>query len=185
VREKAHYRNISSGKLRVLYVGSLSQRKGLAYLIEAAELLKNHLTLTIVGNRISESCAPLNAALRIHEWKPSLSNLAILDLMQTHDILAFPSLFEGFGLVISEAMSQGTPVITTERTAGRDIIKTGDNGWLIEAGVTSSLVGALERILSDYTTLRTVGESAMETARQRPWSIYGRELAESLLRNSA
>jgi glycosyltransferase involved in cell wall biosynthesis len=52
---------------------------------------------------------------RIHE---------VLREMQRHDVLVFPSLFEGFGLVIVEAMSQGLPVITTSHTAGPDIIES-------------------------------------------------------------
>lgn len=42
----------------------------------------------------------------------------ILNLMRTQDVFVFPSLFEGYGLVVAEAMSQGTPVITTSRTCG-------------------------------------------------------------------
>ena len=50
--------------------------------------------------------------------------------MKEHDVLIFPSLFEGFGLVITEAMAQGTPVITTDRTAGPDVISDNENGCL-------------------------------------------------------
>ena len=52
--------------------------------------------------------------------------------MREHDVFVFPSLFEGFGLVITESMSQGTPVITTDRTAGPDLIKNDENGWLLK-----------------------------------------------------
>ena len=100
--------------------------------------------------------------------------------MQNADVLLFPSLFEGFGLVITEAMSQGTPVITTDRTIGPDIIRHNENGWIIDAGSTEAIVEAIENILADRRQLIDVGKSAMETARLRPWSRYGEELAIAL-----
>jgi glycosyltransferase involved in cell wall biosynthesis len=97
--------------------------------------------------------------------------------MRESDVLVFPSLFEGFGQVITEAMAQGTPVITTERTAGPDIIQHGKNGWLIKAGSVNSLKEMLEGIIANPGMIETVGKAALETARQRPWSEYGKELA--------
>jgi glycosyltransferase involved in cell wall biosynthesis len=104
----------------------------------------------------------------------------VLALMRTQDVLVFPSLFEGFGLVITEAMSQGTPVITTDRTAGPDLIEHGKNGWLVEAGSTAALQEALKNLIENPQLLAAVGKAAMETARQRPWEVYGKELAEAV-----
>jgi len=95
-------------------------------------------------------------------------------------VLLFPSLFEGFGLVITEAMSQGTPVITTDRTAGPDLIKHGQNGWLIKAASTEALTNAIENLLSQPEQIAEAGRAAQVTAAQRPWSVYGRELAAAV-----
>lgn len=100
--------------------------------------------------------------------------------MQEHDVLVFPSLFEGFGLVITEAMSQGTPVITTDRTIGPNFIQHGQNGWLIQAGSTEALQQAIEHLLEQKDTIADIGHAAMETARQRPWEVYGNEMAQSV-----
>lgn len=170
-----------SGRLKVLYVGGLTQRKGIAYLFKAADALKSFISLTVVGNVPDGGCAALDHALGRHRWIRSLPHADVLRLMRTHDVLVFPSLFEGFGLVITEAMSQGTPVITTERTAGPDLIRDKENGWLIEAGSVDSLRSALEDILSDRKAIADAGRSAMESARRRPWSVYGQELTASLL----
>ncbi|MEP2204757.1 MAG: glycosyltransferase family 4 protein, partial [Tateyamaria sp.] len=91
-----------------------------------------------------------------------------------------PSLFEGFGLVITEAMSQGTPVITTDRTAGPDVITHGEDGWIIPAGDTAALQSAVENLLHAPDQLATVGENARQTAMQRPWSAYGNDVAASV-----
>ncbi len=100
--------------------------------------------------------------------------------MRAHDVLIFPSLFEGFGQVITEAMAQGTPVITTERTAGPDFIEHGENGWLINACSVEAIKIVLEEIIRCPDRIAEVGKQALETAKKRPWSVYGQELAKAV-----
>lgn len=175
-REKV-YRSISKDdKIRMLFVGGLSQRKGLSYLFAAMKGFEHKITLTIVGRSATGNSKILNDNLAKHTWIETLSHAVILDLMQQNDVLVFPSLFEGFGLVITEAMAQGTPVITTERTAGPDLIQHGENGWIVKAGDTQALQAILNKIADDPGIFELVGKKALETARQRPWSIYEKEL---------
>ena len=171
-----NYSPLCNRPLKLLFVGSLSQRKGLANLFEAIAPFGNKVTLTIVGEKVIKNCKPLNIALTRHRWIRSLPQQDILLLMQQHDVFIFPSLFEGFGMVITEAMSQGTPVITTERTAGPDIIQHGENGWLTEAGNTESLKTTIAGILENPEMIKRLGKAAIETAVKRPWRIYGNEL---------
>jgi glycosyltransferase involved in cell wall biosynthesis len=166
--------------LRLLFVGSLSQRKGLADLFAAVNTLGGVVSLTVIGKKVTEDCRVLNQELAKHRWIPSLPHDRILDEMRAHDVFVFPSLFEGFGLVITEAMSQGTPVITTERTAGPDLITHGENGWLIKAGSTDSLVLQLEALVKNPDAVHGAGVKARRIAAARPWSVYGRELAAAL-----
>ena len=166
--------------LKLLFVGGLSQRKGIADLFAVAAALGPRVELTIVGHKATSNCPALDAALARHRWIPSLPHTDILRIMQAHDVLVFPSLFEGFGLVITEAMSQGTPVITTDRTVGPDLIEHGYNGWLIQAGSTPALKSAIEELLLHPESVIRVGQAARETARRRPWSMYGKELAAVL-----
>ena len=172
----------SDGPLRLLFVGSLSQRKGIANLFAAVEPLGDAVQLTLVGHPSGPPNAALDAALRRHRWIPGLAHHQVLELMRAHDVLVFPSLFEGFGLVITEAMSQGTPVITTERTAGLDLIEDGRNGWLVEAGDTERLRAAIVRLLDQPGLVVQAGHAALESARLRPWEVYGRELAAAVAR---
>jgi glycosyltransferase involved in cell wall biosynthesis len=166
--------------LKVLFVGGLSQRKGLANLFAAADAIGPRMQLTVVGRKASDNCPALDRELAKHRWIPSLPHQDILRLMSEQDVLVFPSLFEGFGLVITEAMSQGTPVITTERTAGPDLIEHGHNGWLVEAGSVSALQAAIEALIERPQTVADAGRAAMQTARQRPWQVYGQELTHAI-----
>jgi glycosyltransferase involved in cell wall biosynthesis len=177
-RQKKPSTTISASRpLKLLFVGGLSQRKGIADIFAVADALGKHVELTIVGRKNGAECPALDLALSRHRWISSLPHPEILKLMHTHDVLLFPSLFEGFGLVITEAMSQCTPVITTDRTAGPDLIEHGHNGWLIEPGSTSALQSAIETLLSSPRLLDQASQAAQNTAAKRPWSVYAQELA--------
>jgi glycosyltransferase involved in cell wall biosynthesis len=183
IKYNRKYTSTINRPIKLLFVGGLSQRKGIANVIEAVEFFGNKVELTIVGQTIVNNCIPLNNALLKHKWIPSLPHHKILDLMANNDILLFPSLFEGFGLVITEAMSQGTPVITTNRTAGVDLIQDGDNGWLVTPGSSESLIKCLQNILSQPEIIPIVGQNAMNTASKRPWSKYSDELTKFIKDN--
>lgn len=177
VAEQREYVPVLNRRLKILFVGGLSQRKGISYLFKATEELKDIVELTIVGQKPHRDCQILNENLAKYTWIPQMSHPEILQLMRKQDVLIFPSLFEGFGLVVTEAMSQGTPVITTDRTCGPDVITHGQNGWIIKAGSADSIKLQLEEILEKPECLEKVGRAAMETAKARPWSQYSREIA--------
>lgn len=170
------YLSLKDRPLRLLFVGGLSQRKGISYLFEAVDNLSSKVELTVVGQKTVQDCSALNAALERNTWIPTLPHNEILRLMREHDVLVFPSLFEGFGLVITEAMSQGTPVITTARTAGADLISHGENGWIVHSGSSLALQKQIEQILIEPELIQLNGQASLETARSRPWSLYGEEM---------
>lgn len=172
--------NMANRPLKLLFVGGLSQRKGIANMFAAVDNLLPKVQLTIIGNKSTNDCEALDKALLKHTWIPSLPHHEVLTQMQAHDVLLFPSLFEGFGLVITEAMSQGTPVITTDRTAGPDLIEHDVNGWLVQAGSTQALQSCIESLIANPEKIIAAGKAAMETAKQRPWSVYGKELAKAI-----
>ena len=179
---KREYGKISRSRpLKLLFVGGLSQRKGIADVFKTAEFFGDRVELTVVGHKTGSNCPVLNEALARHTWIPGLPHHQILKLMHQHDVLLFPSLFEGFGMVITEAMAQGTPVITTERTAGPDIIDHGHNGWLIEAGNTDKLIEATESLLHKPQLIEENGKAAIETAGRRPWQLYAGQLVSSII----
>ncbi len=178
VDDAIEIKDIVAGKpLKLLFVGSLSQQKGLANLFEAAEYLRNKVELTIVGRKANNDCDALNKGLSKYNWIPSLPHQEILTLMRGADLLVFPTIFDGFGLVITESMSQGTPVITTYNCAGPDLIEHGKNGWLFNAGSTPELITLIEELYREPQAITNAAKNAMETARKRPWSKFRQELA--------
>lgn len=180
VNQKKEYQSLANRKLKVLFIGGLSQRKGLSYLFEAVEGMQKEIELTIVGHKAVPDCTVLNLALEKHKWIQSLSHDQVLECMREHDVFVFPSLFEGFGLVITEAMSQGVPVITTNRTAGPDIIKHGEDGWIVPSGSATAIKEVFTKIIETPEILEQFGLAAQQKAKTRPWSVYGQEMAAAL-----
>jgi starch synthase len=172
----------SGRKLRVLFAGSLGQRKGLSYLLAAIRPLAAHVELTLLGGKMASDCAPLEAAVRQHRWIPSLPHAEVLAEMARQDVLVFPSLFEGFGLVILEAMSRGLPVIATPHTAAPDLIADGTEGFIIPIRSPAAITEKLELLLRDPARLAAMKVAARKKAEALSWQTYRSRLAAVVLK---
>ena len=168
----------SPGALRVLFVGGLSQRKGIADLFEAVAILGAHVELTVIGRKPAEDCVPLDSALAQHRWIESLPREQILAEMRAHDVFVFPSLFEGFGLVITEALSQGLPVITTSHTCGPDILAEGEDGFIVPIRDPQAITERLELLHRDRGRLAAMSEAARKKAESLTWESYRKGVVE-------
>lgn len=166
--------------LKVLFAGQINQRKGLSYLLDAAAGLEGRVKLSLIG--------PASVAIqqKLREDYPavtvsnSLPRPELLEAMRAADVLVLPSLAEGFGLVALEAMSVGTPAIVTDRTFGSDLIRSGENGWIAEAGSADALRAILERLTNDRRTIGVVGIAAKQTAEQYSWTNYTASIRQFL-----
>ena len=168
-----------SGPLRVLFAGSLGQRKGLSYLLHAVESIgRDKVELTLLGRKESSHCAPLEAAVRRYRWIPTLPHQEVLREMQRHDVLVLPSLFEGFGLVILEAMAQGLVVIATPHTAAPDLINDEVDGFIVPIRSASAIAERLEMLLNSPERLREMKLASRRKAEWQRWEVYRRALAE-------
>ena len=167
-------------KLRVLFVGVLNQYKGLSYLFKACSGLGSLVDLTLIGNKPIKRCKALETALKNHRWIKSLPHHMVLNEMQNHDVLVLPSLSEGFSLVILEAMSQGLPVIITEKTGGADIVTDRVDGFIIPIRSSEAISEKLE-ILAKNTDIRIqMGDAAREKAKLHTWEHYRNRFIETI-----
>lgn len=157
-----------SQPLRVLYVGSLTQRKGIAYLFEAVEKAGKAVTLTVIGRKVGHS-ELLDRNCERHRWVSSLPHHEILAEMRRHDVFVFPSLFEGLALVTGEAISQGLPVITTPNSGGTDILRDGVDGFIVPIRDSYAITARLLEFHQDRELLRRMSDSAREQALQLDW----------------
>jgi len=167
----------SLDKLRVIFVGALTQAKGLGYLLEAMEKLGDEIELSLVGRRVSAE-VPVPAVLGKYRWIPSLPHPELLEEMSRHDVLVLPSLHEGFGLVMTEAMSRGLVVMTTSHTAGPDLISDGTDGFIIPIRSSEAIEEKLSLLSREKERRRAMQEAARHKALTIQWEDYRRRLVE-------
>jgi alpha-maltose-1-phosphate synthase len=167
----------NGNKLKVIFVGGLGQLKGLSYLFGAIKQLEGSVELTLIGRKHSaDRCSPLDLALKEHRWLESVPHSKVLEEMRAHDVLVFPSLSEGFGMVITEALSQGLPVITTPHTCGPDVLTEGEDGFIVPIRNEQSIAEKLELLHRDRGRLVAMSQAASKKADSLTWESYHRSI---------
>ena len=163
-----------SRKTRFLYLGLLGARKGLPFLLEAWKEMElhQHSELWIAGPANSLALTSIENVPGV-SYKGRVPYRDIPNLLDECDCLVFPSFFEGFGQVILEAMAAGLPVITTEATAGPDIIEHGKDGFIIRSGDTKHLSATMKQMANDKALCYNMGKLATAKARSFSWDAYG------------
>ncbi|HEY5752840.1 MAG TPA: glycosyltransferase family 4 protein [Chthoniobacterales bacterium] len=168
------------GALKVLFVGSLQQRKGLSYLFRAIKELGNSATLTVIGTPPAVECPALTRALETARWISTCAHDEVLTEMTRHDVFVFPSLFEGFGLVLLEALAMGLPIIATAHTAAPDIIQDGVEGFIVPIRSSEAIAERLLMLHRDRDRLDAMSSAARIRATQFRWESYQKNLATAV-----
>ena len=171
----------SQGPLKLLFVGSMSQRKGLADLFEAMNQLNtNAITLTILGQP-SMPMSFYRARYSQFEHIAPCSNEQVRKVMKKHDVLVLPSIVEGRALVQQEALSCGLPLLVTPNAGGEDLIEEGRTGFLIPIRQPQILAERIEWFLNHRVERHEMGQFCQETARNYPWSAYAKKVVDFCL----
>lgn len=166
--------------LRFVFVGSLQARKGVPLLVDVwRHLAPRDAELWLVGTSAPSVRRLLPGLAGLHVKGP-VQNSQLPKIFHDCDVFVFPSLFEGFGLVILEAMASGLPVITTDATAGPDVVTDGQDGFLVPAGDTEALRAKMRWCLENRDHLPGMGEAARRAAEPFTWDAYGERWADSL-----
>lgn len=158
--------------LRVLFAGSLSQRKGLADLFVALRLLpRGTAELVLLG----APCAPPGFYRREYPdftYLPTRPHPEVLAAMRTCDVLCLPSLVEGRALVVQEAMSQGLPVIVTPHTGADDLVADGRNGFVVPVRAPAAIAEKLAWLADHPAARPEMGRAARDAAARLTWPAY-------------
>lgn len=159
----------------VLFVGTWCRMKGRVYLTRIISKMAEDisgLTVSIIGTGISEKDVlfdfPEHTRGRIRVVR-SLSKSMLKEEYGTHKVFLFPSLFEGYGNVILEAMASGMVVIVSKDLGAAEIIRDGYNGFLVEKRDVDGFARTAERVLKDETLMRDIGSNARETVSGMTW----------------
>lgn len=171
VRNEKRVSQDSKRALKVLFAGSLIQRKGISYVLDAVEMLGERVELTLIGSRPYTN-PKLEAACEKHRWIQSLPHSQLLEIMQESDVLVLPSLSDAFGLVVTEALASGLPVIVTPNTGASEIIHDGREGFLVPIWRAETIADRLETLHSDRGLLAEMSCFAQRAAAQNSWEHY-------------
>ncbi|MDZ4685098.1 MAG: glycosyltransferase family 4 protein [Planctomycetaceae bacterium] len=183
----------------ILFCGTWTGVKGVDYLADAFSqyvaaggtsrltILGGGLPAEQIGRSFSEIA---RTRLRIVERVPEEQ---VMTEYARHDVLVFPSTYEGFGMVVPEAMSQELPVIATPVGCVSTLIRHGENGWIVPPRDPAALTAAFERLLVDADLRRRLSQNARETVLNLTWTetarrtldVYADALAERASRHRA
>ncbi len=149
----------SEGRIRLLFVGNRTRRKGFDLLPKIMDLLPNDYVLYYTGGFQGRNTAPPHPRM-ISIGSPDRAGLVAA--YQSCDILLFPSRLEGFGIAPAEALACGRPVVTTNASALPEVVDHGQNGFLV---ARNDVAGYAARV-------RELGEDASLRAQ---FGAHGRE----------
>ena len=165
-------RPASGGKLRLLFVGRINQRKGIKYLLDALRLLDSpEIELTVCGRVVDDLALfrPFGDRITI---RPDVSAAELVAAYQTADLFVFPSVAEGFGQVLLEALASGLPILSTTHTAAPDLIESGRQGFIVEPRRPELLADRIEWALTHRAELSAMREQARLLAEQFTWQRF-------------
>jgi glycosyltransferase involved in cell wall biosynthesis len=164
--------NPPGAKIRVLFAGSMSQRKGLADLFAAMKLLKRpDIELVVLGSAM----APMDfyrAEFKDFIYEAPRPHRKVLELMRTCDGLVLPSIVEGRALVQQEAMSQGLILLATANAGGQDLILNGKTGFLLPIRSPEAIASSLNWLSENRAMIPEMKRAAFAKACEYTWDRY-------------
>jgi glycosyltransferase involved in cell wall biosynthesis len=171
-------RSQKSNILKLLFVGSMSQRKGLADLFEAMNLLKGApISLSILGQP-SMPMEFYRKQFPDFEFYPPCTNSKVREIMQLHDTLILPSIVEGRALVQQEALSCGLPIIITPNTGGEDLVEEEVTGYLVPTRSPKKIAEAVHLMIENKNHKEEIRMLCQKKAKQYTWAIYAQKIID-------
>ena len=163
--------------LKILVVGNVIRRKGLHVLINALRLLPPEDYQVTVAGRLDKEPAYVQQLKKIIQgtqieasviFKGPIQGQALADLYQAHQVMVLPSAYESYGIVYVEAQQFGVPVIGTTEGAAKEIIRHGENGYLIHPEDHQALATVLRTMYEDRQLLLELSLNAWVAYEQHP-----------------
>lgn len=169
-----------NNEIDLLYVGQISRKKGINYLLDAIEILNkknnNIFRLRLIGELVDIELKDIQNNNRI-TYEGVIPNNKLIEYYNKCDIFVFPSLSESCGLVLGEAMSCKKTVITTKNA--KWIIKDGYNGIIINENSKEELINAIEKLM-DSELRENISKNALISSSEYTWSEYFSKLKQEL-----
>lgn len=172
----------------LLFVGNVAERKGVIHLVEAMAILKRRgikVTATIIGKRLEEEyCTHIDEIIARENLDVTFTGFVSDEekdrLTAQADIFAFPSLYEGYGMVICESMRRGLPVVVFDNSAMPYTVTDNVNGLVVPTGDNEAYADAIGRIVTDRQLRSRLSAGALATHFVTPAEHRARVMADLL-----
>ena len=158
----------------ILFVGTLEPRKNVGVLLDAYERLSGrHVPELVLAGKATGAAGPWLERLARPPLAGKVRHLGYVDaaerraLYEGASVLVVPSLDEGFGLPVLEAMTLGVPVVASRRGSLPEVL--GDAGQLVDAGDPRGFSDAIDRVLTDTAFAGRCAAQGIERSRQYRW----------------
>ncbi len=169
-------------KLRILFVGALENRKGIGVLLESIKQLNSsEIELNLVGN-ITDAKETIKKYKGVAKLWGFVHHDVLGKLYKDCDIFIMPSYLEGFSQVVIEAMASGLPVIVTNMTGFKGIVKDGYNGFVISAGNVAQLKEKIIFFLHNKNCIEEMGRNASQSVKEYSWEHYRKNVVENIMK---
>jgi len=168
----------SDSKFRVLCVAYISPRKGQVYLLDAwKELNLPNSELLLIGGISYEMKNVLANYAGLFRHIPNVPNKKLHHYYGRSSVFVLPSVEDGFGVVISEAMACGLPVITTTNAGASDIIDHGKDGFIVPIRSSDDIANYLELLYREKELREQMSEAALSKSQAAlGWDQYAHKL---------
>jgi glycosyltransferase involved in cell wall biosynthesis len=161
-----------SGKPKVLFVGQNTSRKGFQDLLRTWKRISNHgAELHVVSGSTAQS-QEVDSGRGTVVWHERLALTDLVTLMNRVDLLVLPSIAEGFGHVLLQALSCGTPILCSDATAGPDLLTGWEEGFVFSSEDWNEFASRLDFWLTNVDRLRRLRDAARTLAEGLPWERF-------------
>lgn len=181
VRDEAMQSNERGGNQKIIFAGNASIQKGFHYLIDAwrnvdpggrAEL-HCYGAVTVPDAVLRDLPSSVILHGRVEQER-------LFDAFLEGSSLVLPTLLDGFGMVVSEAFAHGLPVITTPNAGAADLVREGENGFLVPPRDSEALAEQLDWVLRHPDEVHSMRAAARRTAASWSWADFRETLRAQL-----
>lgn len=169
---------------RVLAVATIEPRKGIHYLLQAFEEAKiPNSELVIVGatgdrwsNQTLREFLRRNSNIRTRSM--DIMNASVTESFGEASVVVHPALEDGYALVVPQALAAGKPVIATRQTGASELIRDGENGFIVESRSLSELKRYLSLLAADRDLLETMSQRAPATVAHLSYRNFAHQVMD-------
>lgn len=169
--------------VKYVYVGQVTYRKGLHYLLDVfSKIKRNDIRLSVVGGwkPNSDLIEKYKDCKNIHFYG-NVTHDKVKTILCESDVFVFPSLTEGFSLSCLEAMSCGLPIICSNNAGANDVVIDGVNGFTYNYEDKERLDYLINYMADNHDVHISMREQALKTAMNNTWDNYATELRKALM----